>query len=124
MFLRMENELTKIKQLFNSPDITNHKLAYTLAKNILGMADKEICYLVLNDGGGWNNIVYDSFVLRKQLFNGSVIIRIGNSSPIDIKQLYLSLSINNSSAHFCISKNKQSKRFKIVNNWFAKLDKE
>lgn len=68
--LTKAQELTKIKQLFNSSDITNHKLGYTLAKNSLNMNDKEICSLVLNDGGGWNKLDYDSFVTRKPLFNG------------------------------------------------------
>lgn len=53
----MENELEKIKELFRSDDILNHKLGLQLGRG-LGMTDYEIIEMVLHDGKGW--VIFDN----------------------------------------------------------------
>lgn len=64
------NDVDKIKQLFASQDINNHKLGYILAKNTLMMTDEYIIKLIVNDKGGYRLTEYTKyFTYDKTIFN-------------------------------------------------------
>lgn len=64
------NDVDKIKQLFASQDINNHKLGYILAKNTLMMTDECIIKLIVNDKGGYRLTEYTKyFTYDKTIFN-------------------------------------------------------
>lgn len=120
-------EIQKIKDLFNSSDINNHKLAYILAKSQLGMNDKEICSLVLNDGGGWISDRYRNdyeFRFVKYIFNGKVFYQKHVYNPDIILKLELSNNIDLSVQLNYIERDWiATVTFDKLYDWFSKLDK-
>ena len=117
-------EIQKIKNLFNSSDINNHKLAYILAKSQLGMNDKEVCSLVLNDMKGWTGLfipsIIDPFSTEKDIFNGSI----SSLSSWRDNDISIELLINGRRFdYFLMNDSKLGKRIDRLNNWFSKLDK-
>lgn len=64
------NDIDKIKQLFASKDVNNHKLGYILAKNTLMMSDEDIIKLIVNDRDGWRLTEFtEYFSYDKTIFN-------------------------------------------------------
>ena len=119
-------EIQKIKDLFNSSDTSNHKLAYILAKSQLGMNDKEICYMILNDGDGWISDRYRNdyeFRFVKYIFNGKAFyFKHVYSQDVMLKlellnHIHMSVQLNYIERHWI-----RIVTFKL-NDWFSKLDK-
>lgn len=116
-------EIQKIKDLFNSSDTSNHKLAYILAKSQLGMNDKEICYMILNDGDGWKDLhqlTHMDTDKVKYIFNGRIFYMVDifpNST------LYFQFECKYYTDYFKTSDIKLGKRLDKLNEWFSKLDK-
>lgn len=64
------NDIDKIKQLFASQDINNHKLGYILARNTLQMSDEDIIKLIVNNKDGWRfTFLNNHFDYETVLFN-------------------------------------------------------